>query len=304
MKPALVSVIVPMFDASRFLRETVGSVLGQTYPNWELLLVDDGSRDETPEIAATFLADSRIRYLRQANAGVSAARNRGFAQSCGEYVAFLDADDVWLPKNLELKVDYLKRNPDIGLVHGDLEVIDEDSHETGEVHCGREGWILDSLLLWDGDNIPAPSNVLFRRFCLEQIGPFDQALSTAADQDLYFRAARDFQVGRLALVLTLYRMHQAGMHFNINRMETDHIEVYRKATTQGLFRSAWFRRRCLSNVYMILAGSWWHEGGRRDRAMTFLVGATLLYPPNILKAIAKVTSRLWRAGNWSPWRPS
>ncbi len=304
MSPGHVSVIVPMFNAARYLRETVESVISQTYADWDLLMVDDGSTDDTPVVAQTFLADSRIRCVRLEKSGVSIARNTGFARTAGSFAAFLDADDVWLPTNLALKVDYLQKHPDVGFVHGDLEVIDDASRRTGRVHRGREGQILDTLLLWDGDNVPTPSNVLFRRSLLEQHGLFDPAFSTAADQELYFRLASHTRVGRIPQVVALYRVHPDAMHLKVDLMERDHIAVYRKATELRLFKSPWFRRRCLSNLYLILAGSWWHEGKRKPRALRFLVRSAVTYPPNLgriaYKAMAALTrlffARVFRRG--------
>ncbi len=110
-KQALVSVIVPSYNASRYISETLESVLSQTYRNFEVIVVDDGSKDNTPDIVADYARrDSRIRLVNQPNSGCGAARNRGIAEASGEFIAPLDADDVWYPQKLEKQVASLERN--------------------------------------------------------------------------------------------------------------------------------------------------------------------------------------------------
>jgi glycosyltransferase involved in cell wall biosynthesis len=290
---ARVSIILPMYNAAPYVRETVESVLAQTYADWDLTVVDDGSTDRSRTIVEG-LSDARIRVVVQPNSGVSAARNRGLALTAGEYVGFLDSDDVWLPTNLEEKVAWLDAHPQHALVNSDVEVIDAYSRLSGVRKTGREGWVLDDLLLWNGDSLPGlPSNALIRRSVLETVGAFDSTLSTAADQDLKFRIAARYPVGRLERPPIRYRVHGANMHLDISVMERDHLHTYRKATRLGLFRSAAFRRRCYSNLYFILAGSWWH-GGNRKRAAWFLVRSVGVRPASTLR-IARKALRLLRS---------
>ena len=296
MTPGLVSVVIPMYNAESFVAETIESVLGQTYAAWELVVVDDGSTDRSSQVVEGFLEEQRVRYLRQPNQGVSSARNLGLSVTSGEFVSFLDADDLWLPDNLLFKVDYLQRNPERGVVHADVAIVDEQSRRTGRLLVGREGWLLDSLLLWEGCNIPGPSSALFRRSCVEAIGAFDPAFSTAADQDIFFRAAAGTQVGHVSTILTLARFHGANMQLNIPRMERDHCAVYAKAARNGLFRNRWFRRRCMANLYLTLAGSWWRNGKDPRRGFRFLLRSILAYPPVIGKILARGTRRLARVG--------
>jgi glycosyltransferase involved in cell wall biosynthesis len=297
MTPGLVSVVIPMYNAERFVGETIESVLHQTYEAWELVVVDDGSTDGSARVVERFLEEPRVRYLRQPNSGVSVARNRGLAETTGEFVSFLDADDVWLSDNLRIKVDYLQRNPDRGVAHSDVEIIDEDSRRTGKVHSGQEGWILDPLLLWESAPIPSIMDALFRRSCVEAVGGFDPAFSTAADQDLFFRIARITQAGRVPAVHTLYRDHATAMHYDIERMERDHCAVYAKAARNGLFRTPSFRRRCHANLYYILAGSWWHDGKNPRRGLLMLCRSVAIHPPIIGRIIARAAAKLARVGS-------
>lgn len=263
----LVSVIIPAYNASAFISETINSVLSQTFRDVEIIVVNDGSTDDTVKKVQEF-DDTRIRLLSIENAGVSNARNVGYRECKGTFVAFLDADDVWNKENLELKVDFLKINPNYGLVHSDCEVIDAFGNATGEVKSGKSGEILDSLLLWDGTNIPAPSSILVKKEVLEDVGGFNLTLSTAADQEFFFRVANKYLIGRVSETTWKYRVHGQNMHQNIMHMEEDHIRAYNIASELGLFHSKSFRSRCYARMHFILAGSWWRNGDRNLR--TFL----------------------------------
>jgi glycosyltransferase involved in cell wall biosynthesis len=274
-----VAVVIPAFRAASFLPAAVESVLQQTRDDWELLVVDDGSDDDSAAACRPYTEDRRIRYVWQENAGVSVARNRGAALSGAPYLAWLDADDVWHPDKLAACLVKLRSQPDLGLVHTDMQAVTVDSRHL-HVLSGKEGWILDDVLLWNGCTVPGPSGMVVPRRVFEEIGGFDPQLSTAADQDFYIRVAARYRVGRVPEVLGSYRIHPAGMHTRIDLMEADHIRVYDKAARAGLFRSAWFRRRCYSNLFLILAGSWWKDGRRPGRGLFFLARALLMYPPN------------------------
>ena len=121
----LVSIITPAYNASQYIKGTIESVLNQTYDNWELIIVNDGSTDNTKEIVESF-KDSRIKLINQKNMGVSVARNRGLSEAQGEFITFLDADDILPPKSLEVRVKYLKENSDVDLVDGYAIVMDGD----------------------------------------------------------------------------------------------------------------------------------------------------------------------------------
>src|SRR5438067_8321397 len=124
--PGLVSVITPVYRGERFVAATIQSVLAQTYRDWELVIVDDGSPDDSAGIIDGYLPHPQIRFIRQANAGVAAARNTGIANARGEFVALLDQDDLWLPDKLERQLLYLNARPDVGFVHSRVDCIDAD----------------------------------------------------------------------------------------------------------------------------------------------------------------------------------
>lgn len=283
----MISIIIPTYNAARFLKETINSVLIQTYTSIELIIVIDGATDNSEEIARNYESDSRVMVISKPNTGVSDTRNVGFKASKGDYIAFLDADDVWLPTRLETMLKAFEENPDAGLVHTDMAVINEESIETGEILKGREGHILKSLLNWDGTNIPGPSSILVKRKVVETVGGFDTRLSTAADQEFFFRVASKYRVVRLAEPLGLYRVHGQNMHQNIVLMEKDHIMAYQIARENALFESGAFRRKCYAKLYLILAGSWWNVGGTKWRAILFVLKAALKSPFVIFERITR-----------------
>jgi glycosyltransferase involved in cell wall biosynthesis len=285
-----VSVIVPAYNAESFITETIESVIAQTLQNWELIIVDDGSTDKTVFIAEQFCSDARITVIRQKNAGVSAARNAGLLLAKGRYVAFLDADDVWLPENLVQKLSLLElpENSSAVLAHAAVENIDSNSKRSGEINAGKSGHVLNDLLSWNGTVVPGPSSIVVRRAAAEKIGGFDIDLSTAADQDFFFRLAELGPFAAAPEVLSLYRLHPNNMHRNIARMESDHIRVYEKAKQRNAFSDSRFRRKCFAKLYLILAGSWWKNGSNKLRGLKFMLKAVLVYPPSFFQLIKKI----------------
>ena len=190
----LVSVTIPFYNRENFLSETVESVLAQTYSNWELFLVDDGSTDRSTELARTYASrfPDRIHYLEHpnhANCGVTRARNLGAAASCGEYFAFLDSDDVWLPNKLEHQVMLLEQNPQAGLCYGPSEYWfswDPASREHDSVPAvAPAGQLYEPPYLFanshpfGGYEAPCPSSFLLRRNAFDLAGGFVEAFNPA-----------------------------------------------------------------------------------------------------------------------------
>lgn len=284
---SIVSVIIPAYNASDFIVETIRSVMQQSYTEWELIISDDGSTDNTADAVRPFL-NQRVRYIKHPNGGVSLARNRGAEIAIGKYLAFLDADDLLTPYSLEKKVHVMQQHEDIALVFCDVAIIDAKSNKTGEELIGSDHDVLKHLLLWDRTVIPGPSSILVTREAYDAVGGFDPEFSTAADQDFFFRVACRMKCYRIPEVLTLYRKHGANMHMNIRRMEEDHIAVYKKADRMNLFESAAFKRRCFANLYLILAGSWWVNGNNKCRGLLFIVKTLVMRPAHIKQILKKL----------------
>ncbi len=266
----LVSIIIPACNAAPYIGDAIRSVQQQTFTDWELLLTDDGSTDDTADIVKPFLADERIRYTKQTNSGVSAARNTGIAAAKGAYIGFLDADDALLPESIAEKIKVLEADPKTDFVFGDVIYCDAALQPSTSILTGSDKQLLDELLRWKATPLPLScGNVLARRKIFDAGFRFDTELSTAADQDFSFHIANKYSGKHLAVRSTLYRVLPGSMSRNIAVMEKDHLRVYRKAVQAGLFRSAAFRRECFGRLYLTLAGSWRVNGNNTGRAIRF-----------------------------------
>lgn len=271
----LVSIIIPAYKAEKFIQKTINSVLNQSFQNFEVIVIDDGSPDNQKKVIEKVAkTDERIKYIYQKNAGVSEARNHGFRLSKGEYLAFLDADDIWLPNNLNLKINKFQED-NFGLVHSDTQIIDENDIPQQSFKKGKEGYILDDLLSWNGNCIPAPSSILVKREVLEKCGLFHNKLSNSADQEFFFRVASKYKIGRVDTVTWYYRVHNNQMHSNIKVMEKDLLLTYSLAYQNKLFRSRKFEKECLSKMYMILGKSWIGHNKNYLKGITYLLRSFL-----------------------------
>jgi glycosyltransferase involved in cell wall biosynthesis len=266
MDQPLVSVIIPEYNYAQYLSQAVDSALGQTYPHVEILVVDDGSTDNSPEVIRQY--GDRIRSFRQENQGLSAARNTGARLAKGDLLAFLDSDDVWRPRKLELQVRLFQENPKLGLVHCGMEETDA-AGATVRVRVdgmeGREGQIADEMLLLRRPAIlGAGSTAVVTREAYEATGPFDTRLRHSEDWDFCYRLARRYPIGFVPEALVQYRLHGVNMHHNIGRMEEAMLLCFGKAFADPDPHVRSLRRRAYGRLHMILAGSYFAAGRRKE----------------------------------------
>jgi glycosyltransferase involved in cell wall biosynthesis len=210
-----VSVIMPAYNASAYIREAIDSVLAQRFTDFELLVVDDGSSDDTPRILEAY-RDPRIRVIRQANQGQSVARNRGLEASRGEFIAFLDADDLWDEGKLALQI-HLFQDQEVGLAYTGVQDIDEKGRfiRGPEAWAFHRGWILERLLL---GNFICCSSVLLRKRLLEE-----NRLRFVVGQDcedwlLWCQVSMASKADYVPASLVQYRVHAQGWSRNRGRM--------------------------------------------------------------------------------------
>src|SRR6266700_4494827 len=205
--PPLVSVVIPCYDQAHFLSEAIESVLAQSYPHFELVVVDDGSSDNTAAIAGTYPG---VRYIRQTNAGLSAARNTGLRHSLGKYLVFLDADDRLLANALEAGLQCFTSHPECAFVYGYGRCMEVDgSWSPGALPQHVEGDYYLALLR--NSPIASPGCVMYRREIFELLDGFDTSLSPAADYDLYYRIARQFPIRCHDQTIAEKREHDTNM---------------------------------------------------------------------------------------------
>jgi glycosyltransferase involved in cell wall biosynthesis len=208
---------------------------------------------------------SQIRWVKQKNQGVGAARNHGVRESTGELVAFLDADDCWLPLKIERQVHRFANDDQLGLVHCGVEEIDETGAHLRLQVDGLEGWVATQLLLFNRPVIlGGGSGLMVSRASFDAINGFDIRLSTAADWDLFYRMAIRQRVGFVSEPLLKYRLHTSNMHSNLSAMEHDMMIGYAKAFDSGTYELARMRSQCYGNLHMVLAGSFFRAGRRGD----------------------------------------
>ncbi|MBW2646296.1 MAG: glycosyltransferase [Deltaproteobacteria bacterium] len=200
-----VSIIIPVYNGERYIAQAIESALTQTYRKFEIIVVNDGSTDNSYEKIKPFLPS--VKYIFQENQGVAAARNTAIKNSSGEFIAFLDQDDLWLPEKLELQVDYLLHNPDVGLVHSNMSYINEEGKSIQrefDFPSRIAGRCFGELFI---KNKIAILTVLLRRDCLDKVGLFNVQFSGVDDYDLLLRVSRYYPVWHINQSLAGYRLH-------------------------------------------------------------------------------------------------
>jgi len=248
---AIVDIIVPAFNAAKYLPFALQSVLSQTFEDWRVLLVDDGSTDNTEQVVASFRDrfGSRIQYIRQENRGLPAARNTAIRASSGEFLALLDADDVWFPNRLEESLKILRARPQAGLSYGGITGIDSEGR-IGDTFVGNQRYAEGNIapyIYMRKVELPCPT-MTFRRKCIEQVGLFDETMRATEDRDLWLRIALRYEVAFVPKVIAYYRVSANSMSTDPERMllaQVQFIEKHYGATGCG-----WGARRiALSRCY-------------------------------------------------------
>jgi glycosyltransferase involved in cell wall biosynthesis len=257
-----VSVVIPTYNYAHTVGEAVASALAQTRPPLEVIVVDDGSTDDTPARLAAF--GDAIRVVRQANAGLSAARNAGIRAARGEWVALLDSDDAFHPRKLELQADYLAADPSVRLL-GTGQFSDPAARwpAVADAPPGRRVTV-DELVVRSRF---APSSVLFRRDVCDAVGYFDPALRSVEDRDFWIRAACRVPVAVLDAPLAFYREQPGSMSRNPDKMEHFERVVIDKAfALPELAGRRLLRRKAVGLALASAAFEQWNVGRRGPAA--------------------------------------
>ena len=228
---AKVDIIIPAYNAERYLRAAISSVLSQTFDDWRIILVNDGSTDGTAAIASEFESNlgNRMLVVTQANAGLPAARNAAIRNSSAELLAILDADDIWLPPRLAESVEVFESHPEVGLSYGLITWIDDAGNQLHTFQgnprnaCGK---IARSIYQRKVD-LPCPT-ITFRRKCVEEVGLFDETMRSTEDRDMWLRIAFRYEVAFIPKVIAYYRMSANSMSGNLERMFNAQRQFIRK----------------------------------------------------------------------------
>lgn len=243
----VVSIILPTFNRLEFLRPAIESVFAQTFADWELVIADDGSSDDTKVYLQGIDDPPRVKVIWLPHSGrPSVVRNAALREAQGEYVAFLDSDDVWLPQKLEVQITSLRRHPARKWSYTRFALVDQSGRPTVSAHgrCGRavDGWILKRLL--KGETVMAMPTVMVSRRLLEQLGAFDEELVMCEDDELCFRLAAHSEVDAVDESFTLVRRH--GQHSGSDILAwQDRRRVFEKAlqARRGGYLDSILRRR-------------------------------------------------------------
>lgn len=288
MEALTVSVVIPTYNSARYIGAAVESVLAQSFTDFEVIVVDDGSTDSTSEVIAKFR--SPVRYVRQRNAGVAEARNRGIRESGGYYVAFLDADDTWLSTKLGRQVAALRQSSQYRACYSAYTVCDEALNRLVVQRNLRRGPALEELLL--RGNIIGNCSVLCERALFSVVGGFDSDLSQCADWDMWIRLATVTEFLYLDEPLVNYRQHGSSMSRRPDLLERDSVRVLEKGFSLPAVPAAVLaqRRTALGRNYMVLAGTYFHAGRYRDFLRCVL--RTLALDPWQLRYVASFPGRL------------
>ncbi|MDP8966064.1 MAG: glycosyltransferase [Cyanobacteriota bacterium] len=268
----LVSIIVPVYNGETTIQETIESVLNQTFRDFELLIINDGSQDATLEVIDR-IQDPRVKVFSYSNSGVSTSRNRGISLASGEYISFIDADDLWTPDKLEAQFNALQANPEAGVAYSWTDYIDESGQVVRQgPHFNCNGDAYAKLLL--SDFVGSGSNPLIRKQAFIEVGGFDESLSLAADWDMWLRLAARYQFVAVPSIHILYRQVDGSMSSNVWRMEAESLQIIQRAIAQAPESIQHLKQTCIGNRYK---GLTWKTLGESPERRKGLIAARFLW---------------------------
>ena len=231
MEQPKVTVILPTHNRAHLVGEAIQSVVSQTYSNWELIVIDDGSTDKTREAVEAFAQrDRRIRYVFQRNRGVSSVRAKGVELAQGKYVTFLDDDDAFYPEKLEIQVEFLEQHPTVELVYSYVDMVngEKDFLRTWPTRPAVDfvGLIRECTI--------QPNSLLVRKECFERLGSFRTDLRSCDDYDMWLRIAKIYPIEFLPAHVGTYRWHDGNLSFNWRRRCQSYVRIFKWWLRQNL----------------------------------------------------------------------
>lgn len=246
----LISVVIPVYNNESTIQETIESVLTQSFSDLELIVINDGSQDSTLKIVSSIL-DARLKVYSYPNAGLAATRNRGVSHASGEYISFIDADDLWTPDKLEAQFKALQANPQAAVAYSWTDWIDESGQflRPGG-HISVSGDVYAKLLL--RDFVESGSNPLIRAEALAEVGGFDESLPAVEDWDMWLRLAARYEFVCVPSPQILYRVSSSSMSSNVWKMEAGSLRVIERAFAVAPESLQHLKREVLGNRYKYL----------------------------------------------------
>lgn len=247
----LISVVVPAYNVEKTIKETIQSIQQQTFSDFELIVINDGSTDGTLDVLAT-IEEPRMKIFSYENGGLPEARNRGIARSTGELITFIDADDLWTADKLELQLAALQNHPEAGLVYSWTSFMDSEGKAfSKDSPVYYEGNIYPILLV--GNFINSGSNVMLRRQAIESVGTFDASLRSIEDWEYWLRVAAKWPFALVPKHQILYRQSSTSMASKVDVMEKYSLLVIDRAFQAAPAELQYLKKRSLANTYRYLA---------------------------------------------------
>lgn len=248
---ALVSVVIPAYNVEKTITETIKSIQQQTFSDWEIIVINDGSTDRTVEVINS-IEDPRMKIFSYENGGLPVARNRGIVHATGEFITFIDADDLWTPDKLELQLSALQQHPEAGVAYSWTAFIDEKSNFLYAWEpVFAEGNVYPQLLV--RNFISSGSNILVRRQFIESAGEFDPSLKSVEDWDYYLRLAALCPFALVPKYQILYRKTSQSMTSKVDVMEKSVLTVIERAFENAPIELQFLKNHTLANAYRYLA---------------------------------------------------
>ncbi len=264
MSAPKISVIIPTYNREKYILETLASVFAQSYSDYEIIVVDDGSTDGSKKLLTPIIKEKGLRLLEQENAGVSAARNRGVASAKGELIAFLDSDDIFHPEKLAKQIALLEANPQLGFVHSNFRKFNDSGQELGFRDMSRFQGNVYPQILQEWSALMALPTLLMPKKVFEEVGGFDEEIHWGEDIDLYFRVAKNYDLGLLPEVLCQVRVHSGtASSSKIGSAESFH-RVLDKAVASDPDLSKSFVNKAYARLYTNKSQNILGEGNREE----------------------------------------
>lgn len=241
-----VSIIIPTFNRRDYITTALDSVLAQSYKDYEIIIIDDGSSDDTKEVLKPY--QNNIRYFYQDNRGIPATRNKGIREAQGDYIAFLDSDDYWLPEKLKRQIECFKQNPHHGMVATRCSSITPDGRFRKKNRPGKSGWVLTDLFK---ANFIRTSSAMIKKECFEKVGLFDESLPECEEYDLWLRITKHYPIGFINEPLTVYTDNPRGVSTDSLAGRILRLKVLEKDYLKECIPSALYRKRLASNYHYV-----------------------------------------------------
>jgi glycosyltransferase involved in cell wall biosynthesis len=280
----VISIVIPAYNAERTILETIASVRQQTFTDFELIVINDGSTDRTLDLLRT-IEDDRLKVFSYSNGGLATARNRGICKSTGEFIAFLDADDLWANDKLELQLAALKAHPNAGLAYSWTYNMSEAGKLLYPVEPTFSGAVYTDLLLWNF--LSNGSNPLIRRQTIESVGEF-RSPGTSADWDYWLRVAVKWNFILVPKHLVFYRHCANSMSTKLDIMKADILITIDRTFAEAPVEFQYLKKRCLAITYQYYAEVYLRNinpnqnSSQIDRVISNLWQGIFLSPASIL----------------------